>query len=168
MFDVETLGNTGNFVTLSLAAVQFDINSMEIGRKKVFYFPIEESIKSGMVIDKSTLLWWLDNDISIFKRQITGSEKTLKESFEDVIRFFQEVNPERVWASASLDYQALENLSFATGLKNPVSYNKRLCTRTVKAITKFTETGRPNSHDPMDDCMLEIKRLISCLKDITH
>ena len=67
MIDIETLGIniSKNIVILSIAAVEFDLKTGELGREFYERVDIQSCLDLGMKVDASTLFWWLkQNPIS--------------------------------------------------------------------------------------------------------
>jgi len=67
MIDIETLGLHANCVILTIGAIQFDLESGNIGESFSRTVDIDDQVKRGRTISGDTLKWWLANDIDILK-----------------------------------------------------------------------------------------------------
>lgn len=59
MLDLESLGQEPGNVIVTLSAVQFDIATGNIGKVFNESINIQDSIKHGLTIDPSTVMWWM-------------------------------------------------------------------------------------------------------------
>ena len=170
MIDVETLGNTGYFITTQISVVPFNVNTGEyVGLDEAFNYGISvsNSMASGFKMEPNTLKWWLDTNPIELKRQLsfTGTvDGCVKELTDYIDRF----DIDRFWATATLDYQAINMLCGAVNARNPIPFNKRLCARTVRKIwERFGgKYERRNTHDAYEDCVFQIEDLTKAIRDI--
>lgn len=172
MLDVETLDNEGKFLVLSIAAVPFLMHT-EIEPKNVSVFEerisIGDSIANGYKIGAETLKWWEKQDHQIFAKQMSGINSIAEvmdrlSNWVERVQISDTYTKVRWWATATLDYQAISNLSNTAGIKNPIVYNERLCARTVKRTAKLMgfipkERTPLNDHSPVADCLNQISQL---------
>ncbi|AAW86525.1 exodeoxyribonuclease VIII [Aliivibrio fischeri ES114] len=59
MLDLETMGNGSEAAIMSIGACYFDIKTGEIGNTFHKQINLESAVESGLVIDASTVLWWM-------------------------------------------------------------------------------------------------------------
>lgn len=59
MLDIETMGNSTNAAIMSVGACYFDPSTGEIGDTFHQEVNLETSVKAGMVMDVSTVMWWM-------------------------------------------------------------------------------------------------------------
>src|SRR6478609_5266295 len=59
MIDLETLGTSADAVWLSIAAIQFDPHTGEIGARFNANVDLASAQKAGRTISADTLKWWL-------------------------------------------------------------------------------------------------------------
>ena len=166
LLDIETLGNEGNFIVLSVGLVQFDIRTGKIGDKFIINLSETEQAKHGFNVSAETMLWWSER-MDMF-HEVTKDQVCLENGCGIISRWLQ-IHPfKRCWASATLDYQGISNIFFSQNLPNPIPYDKRLCCRTIREIYKFNhEYIHPDyTHNPVDDCENEIKELVEQLNTI--
>lgn len=171
MIDVETLGVEGLFVVTQISIVPFDVNSGVVcSRENSFSVNIslKDCLNNGLNLNTETLMWWLKTNPDMLSCTISDGY-LIKDAMVAITNYISKLEVERFWATATLDYQAISNLSGATGLKNPIPYNKRLCARTVRELfLKKTGTTykNDNSHDSYSDCVNQINLLCNQLKSL--
>lgn len=166
IFDIETLGNSGKFAVISIAFIPFCIATREVGDGVIFKVSLEDSIKNGFEVNDSTVQWWLDKDKDIdVLRDLLSSSSSLKETCEKIQNYLEQYKVDRFWASATLDYQGIENLFSSCSMKNPILYNQRLCLRTVRELSKTKqEYVYPQyNHNPIEDCKSELNEFFDQL-----
>lgn len=74
MLDLETLGNQSYSCILSIAAVEFDI---ETGEELSFFYKkisLESNLQLGLKINSSTLEWWMLQKPEVLRELFTFSE----------------------------------------------------------------------------------------------
>lgn len=100
-FDLETLGTNPDCMIVSIAAVEFDILTGQIGQK--FYVPIDlEHEQEGRVISGKTIKWWMDQSDearSVF--QDTGA-KPLGVALYMLDQWFPDWEGLKVWGNGSI------------------------------------------------------------------
>lgn len=62
MLDIETMGNTTEAAVMSVGACYFNPNTGEIGEKFHEKCSLKSSVESGLVIDASIVLWWMQQE----------------------------------------------------------------------------------------------------------
>lgn len=92
MIDTETLGRAPGSVIRSLAAVEFDPETGETGRKKVWKIDLADSIRYGFKVESSTLKWWMMQSEEARRDFVEGAETKLEEFLEEFMEFLADVN----------------------------------------------------------------------------
>ena len=92
MIDTETLGRTPGSVIRSVAAVEFDPETGETGRQKVWKIDLTDSIRYGFKVEASTLKWWLVQSEEARRDFVNGPETLLQDFMEDFVDFLALVN----------------------------------------------------------------------------
>lgn len=158
MLDVESLGNEGNFVVLQVSLVLFDKN--EIGDTFSVNIDLNDSINKGFKTDKATVKWWTEQNPQVFASMFKNAI-SIEKAVGQMRNFIQQYDIKRFWASATLDYQAISNLSNSVNTKNPIAYDKRFCTRTIRMLhdSLYIPFELENSHDSIEDCINQIRVL---------
>tara|TARA_R110002051_G_scaffold325727_1_gene430541 strand:- start:44 stop:565 length:522 start_codon:yes stop_codon:yes gene_type:complete len=168
MIDIETLGTKPGSLILSIAAVNFNIESGESGSIFQQDIDLDSSVKQGLKIDASTVLWWLKQS-TIAQRTIT--ECSHRNELKNVLRRFgmwisdycsKDV---KVWGnSARFDLGLLDAAYDACNMRLPWNHFNEADVRTLvmfaPEIKKETEF-EGIKHSPIDDCKHQIK--VSCV-----
>lgn len=87
MIDTETLGRTPGSVVRSVAAVEFDPQTGETGRQKVWKIDLTDSIRYGFKVEASTLKWWMMQSDEARREFVEGAETPLVDFLEDFMQF---------------------------------------------------------------------------------
>jgi hypothetical protein len=177
MLDLETLGVHNDSVILSIAAIQFDINTGDLGKQFYKTITIESSLHAKRKIEADTLLWWLQQGADIRSEALKG-EHRLSDVLMDFILYFHDVQDSCdhqeavcIWGnSASFDCGMLASSFEANGMEKPWSHRYERCYRTL--IGSFPTIGkdipRVSAHDPRADCEYQIERLCKVWSHINH
>ena len=95
MIDTETLGRTPGSVVRSVAAVEFDPQTGETGRQKVWKIDLTDSIRYGFKVEASTLKWWMMQSDEARREFVEGAETPLEDFFEEFMEFLADTDEER-------------------------------------------------------------------------
>lgn len=95
MIDTETLGRTPGSVVRSVAAVEFDPQTGETGRQKVWKIDLADSIRYGFKVEASTLKWWMMQSDEARREFVEGAETPLEDFFEEFMEFLADTHEER-------------------------------------------------------------------------
>jgi hypothetical protein len=87
MIDTETLGRTPGSVVRSVAAVEFDPQTGETGRQKVWKIDLTDSIRYSFKVEASTLKWWMMQSDEARREFVEGAETPLEDFLEDFMQF---------------------------------------------------------------------------------
>ena len=166
MIDIETFGNKSHSVILSIAAVQFDLETGETG--KTFYrkIDLQSAIDAGLKLNASTLQWWMEQKHEALIELFSGENRTLSESLGDFKTFYGLINQSieedlRVWGNgARFDLGLLEDAYETIGEDAPWNFRAEMDVRTLVAFApeiKKEMKFEGIEHNPHDDCMHQIK-----------
>lgn len=159
MLDIETLGLKPGAVVLSIAAVEFDLETGKIGKQFYQKIDLQDSLKKGLTIDASTLLWW--SKLDHFTDQLHGDFKLKK-----VLENFSEWIGGRegdicLWGnSARFDLSHMDHLYGVSKLYVPWRHWNERDVRTLVSFApeiKKAEKFEGVAHNPLDDCKHQIK-----------
>lgn len=95
MIDTETLGRTPGSVVRSVAAVEFDPQTGETGRQKVWKIDLADSIRYGFQVEASTLKWWMMQSDEARREFVEGAETPLEDFFEEFMEFLADTDEEK-------------------------------------------------------------------------
>lgn len=87
MIDTETLGRTPGSVVRSVAAIEFNPQTGETGRRKVWKIDLADSIRYGFRIEASTLKWWMMQSDAARRNFVEGAETLLVDFMEELMDF---------------------------------------------------------------------------------
>jgi len=160
MVDIETMGTKSFSSLTSIGAVEFNLETGEVGETFLINIDLKSSVDCGLIIDPNTVMWWLSQDKESQNRLMVDC-KSLPQSLAEFRSFFIGREGYNVWGnSARFDMGLLENAYNTIGEKIPWSYRNERCVRTlsgmfpdIKEGVKFTGI----KHDALDDCLHQIK-----------
>jgi len=170
MLDIETLATVPGAVILSIAAVEFDIETGKTGREFFWKIDLKDSMANGFFIDPDTLLWWLEQDPEVLKQNIKpdGLTKPLKMVMEDIVHTFRYSLDKdiQVWGNSNrFDLGIL--IPYVQKVTNtPIwKYSKERDVRTLvslnpdikgEVVAQAKEDGA-DLHNPIVDCKVQIE-----------
>lgn len=152
MIDLETLDRVSNSAILSIAAVDFDDS------ENFFYSKInlDSCLEHKLSVSKSTLVWWLNNDLEIFKDQLKG-EESLKDVLNSLSNFIYK-KFDQVWCyGASFDFPILKNAYNVCNLEIPWKYSQEHDLRTLVNLFSESKGYFKNNHNPVQDSINQIE-----------
>lgn len=159
MVDIETMGSGSYSSIISIAAVEFDINTGIIGDTFLCSVSLEDCVKEGLKIDPKTVFWWLKQNKEAREKITNSSGYSLRESLQRFSKFIDDRDL-YIWAkSPRFDLGILQNAYNVLDIPIPWNFRKEQCVRTICALNKKVEenwefVGTP--HNPVDDCINQI------------
>lgn len=176
MLDIETLGNEAGAVITSIAAVQFDLETGNIGETFYKSIKIQDSLDNGLFVNGSTILWWLEQSDDARRCLIEGQKEAL--SLSNVLyefrSFIQGLQPAdlQVWGNSNrFDMGLLYEAYKANGQAIPWKYTLE---RDVRTLVSFFPQYKENEpfvgvyHNPVDDCLHQIKYCVKTFRNIQN
>ena len=169
MLDLETMGIGSNAAICAIGAVEFDLESGELGREFYTIVNLESSVKAGGVIDASTVLWWMEqSDSARAELQRNGNK------IELALVMFSEwlddcgVEPKElcIWGNgAAFDNVILRSAYGKTGIKTPWEFQGDRCYRTAKNLSPSVKMVRAGLHHcAVDDARDQARHLIELVR----
>lgn len=177
MLDLESLGQEPGNVIVTLSAVQFDIETGAIG--KVFHesISIADSLKQGLTIDPSTVMWWLtqnenariqmvetQNNPDSLSEVLYKFDTWLNHLHHATLRELYKKSDIHIWGRGPrFDMGLLSYAYKLIGYKwTPWDFRKELCVRTYESIRpdikKEIDKKRVGVlHNGVDDAKHQIK-----------
>lgn len=163
MIDVETLSLDPNAHLLSIAAVQFDINTGATG--KTFYRVILQNKTSG-VIDCATVRWWMRQEQAA-RDEIwawNDDQLNLNDTLIELSGFIVDCDTGdlTIWQRGPMDYTWLESAYARCYLAPPWAFWQWQDQRTAtKHVPKHQLPARiGTAHNALDDCLHQIECLV--------
>jgi len=176
MIDLETLGTQTNSAILSIAAVSFDIKTGEV--KHVFNIPItlQSCLDLGMKVDEGAFMFWLKQSKEARSSIYDAKGKVhLIEALAQLTNFIKKIEEEEgksvmVWGNGAIFDIGILNFAYNLNkLASPWRYTNEMCLRTIAALYPDTRRNEPFlgvPHDPIDDCLHQIKYLVKIMNKI--
>lgn len=170
MLDIETLATVPGAVILSIAAVEFDIETGKTGREFFWKIDLKDSMENGFIIDPETLLWWLEQDPEVLKQNIKpdGMTKPLRMVMEDIVHTFNYSLDKdiQVWGNSNrFDLGIL--IPYVQKVTNtPIwKYSKERDVRTLVSlnpdikgeVVAQAKLDGADLHNPIVDCKVQIE-----------
>lgn len=162
MIDTETLGKRAGCVILSIGAVEFD--KTKIIKEFEVHIDTDDSVKRGLSIDVSTVMWWLEQDKTAQQALLARSNmkvETALRAFNDAFNF----KGKKVWCNgASFDFPIMNAAYQAVGLEAPWDFWNEMDMRTIKNAvgrTKWKDVSIPPTiaHSALADAISQAKTL---------
>lgn len=163
MIDLETFSTKPTALFPTIAAVQFDYNTGQVG--EVFYrrIKIQDAIDKGLSIDASTLEWWMTQRADIMRLMFHDDKNppvTLSDAMGDLHEWFMKYNLVYPWGnSASFDLGILANGMKVSRVAIPWKFFNERCYRTVTSLVNVDLPKPEDAHNPVSDCKYQIKKL---------
>lgn len=157
MIDIETMANESFSSIISLAAVEFDINTGETGKEFYLNISLQSCIGLGLIVNADTIMWWM-NQSDQARKSLTGDSVSIQKALLSFSAFCNKHY--QVWGnSARFDLGILQNAYNKAGLPIPWDFRKERCVRTlvslkpeIKANHKYSGIG----HNALADCYNQI------------
>ena len=181
MLDLETMGNGPNAAIVAIGACEFllpgRVREHWEAKPQEFYqkVSLESSVKAGMQIDTSTVLWWLKQSDEARKSTFEGDTCPLGDACHLFTQFIHRVDHDQggtaVWGNgATFDNVIIRSAFKAVGLPVPWSFRNDKCYRTVVNLLpedrqpKFERSG--TAHNALDDAITQALHLQKVYKEL--
>lgn len=180
MIDLESMGVGNKPALIQIAAVQFDINSGNIGSTFDMKIDLQSSMDAGLDINAGTIKFWMTHpSINQETRNIVLSEtgdhtkggNTLEHVCNVFAKWLKDNNIKYVHGNgAASDNVWLRSAFSAVKVDSPeLSFRNDMCYRTLRTLA--TRKGWNdshinfigNEHDGLDDAKYQVAALISIL-----
>lgn len=160
MLDLETMGDTSDAAIVSIAAIEFDINTGETGREFYKKVDLQSSIDAGGIVSAKTIQWWLMQNEAA-KIEILKEGQLLTRVVYDLhIEFGSHYE---VFSKPSgFDIPILKHAFHSVGVPYPFNHRLERCVRTYISLrpdiaSSIEFTGIP--HHALHDCHHQIKQV---------
>lgn len=167
MLDIETLDNTKTAVIVSIGAVRFDLDRLELGDE--FYAPVtaESCRKVGLTEGESTLAWWAKQSEAARLVLSDPMARTIQDALTDFSSFVSKFYDTKVWGMGStFDNVIVQNAYQACGMKCPWSYRNDMCFRTMLKMFPQPYCSDGVAHNALDDARRQAKTLIEIWRQL--
>ena len=162
MLDIETLGIRPGSVILSIGAVKFDLYSdtpvpmpgdpATLHMTFTAHVSVTDSVRHGLTIDPSTVLWWLAQS-EVARQDVVQGQRAAMPLQQALIAFscwLSNSPPAKyVWAhGATFDPVLLAAAYIAADVDNPMNFRNVRDTRTLYAMAKDLIPNPPAWPEP--------------------
>jgi hypothetical protein len=159
MLDIETMGSESYSAIVSIAAVEFDIETGETGSVFVEKISLDSCLKAGLTVNGDTIMWWMSQSDEAREALIEGHPSELEDTLEWFGAFVSKGY--YIWGnSARFDCGILQNAYNKIGKKIPWDFRKERCVRTLVSFNPELKASIERdgvAHDALDDCLYQIK-----------
>jgi DNA polymerase III epsilon subunit-like protein len=122
MIDIETMGNKSFSAIVSIAAVEFDINTGETGAEFYTKVDLNSCVERGLKMQADTVLWWMGQSDEARKEITAESSPHLDKALSNFYDFVSK-KEYYIWGnSARFDLGILENAFNSVGMPIPWDY----------------------------------------------
>lgn len=159
MVDLETMGTSAGCAIVSIGAVRFDPEKGAIGSEFFRSIQLQSSLDSGLRVDGSTVIWWMQQSEEARKEIIIGTD-LLAQSLMDFSRFFPEDG--HLWGhGAYFDPPILEAAYRAVGVPLPWKFWNVRDTRTLFDVSRvYPERTKGIHHKALNDAKVQAEAVI--------
>ena len=160
MLDLETMGTNSFSAIISIAALEFDIQTGETGREFYVNVDLQSCMDIGLSINAATIMWWLNQNEQarkdLIERVAIYPIKAALALFSDFCRY----EDYQIWGnSARFDCGILQNAYDKLGMKIPWAYWNERCVRTLVSFNPDIRNNYPaakTSHNALSDCYYQV------------
>lgn len=171
MIDIESMGNKSGSAILSIAAVNFDIKTGQIG--KIFYekCKLQSCLESGLKVDGDTIKWWMEQSDEA-RKEVMDGKQSLSNLLRNFTIFVESLNPSdlKIWGNSNrFDLGLIEDAYISLNKKIPWKYSLERDVRTLVSFAseiKLEEEFMGVKHNPVDDCLHQIKYCVKIYNKI--
>lgn len=158
MIDIETLGNKSNSVISSIAAVEFNIDTLETGKVFQVDIDLDSCVRLGLEMDVSTVMWWFKQNE---EARNEFSNKDRKDISKALSMFSEFCNKDyEIWGnSARFDLGLIQNAYNKLNVEIPWDFRKERCVRTLLSLAPQAKdmVEKPDvPHKDINDCYYQI------------
>lgn len=162
VIDLETLGQHGTPVILTVGAVVIDDNAT-LPRQLYHRADIDSCLDLGMTIDGSTVAWWFEQGDFARNEAVRKPRFHIKKVLNDLAQWMESVEPIReqryVWShGATFDIPILGEAYRLAGRNRPWDFRNARDTRTLFHLAEgmqFPERSETRRHSALDDAEWE-------------
>lgn len=158
MLDIETMGNESFSSIVSIGALEFDIETGETGKEFYLNVDLQSCIDAGLIINASTVMWWLNQSEQARKDLTESAAFNLNEALMEFSEFCDK--DYQVWGnSAKFDCGILQNAYNKTNLPIPWDFRKERCVRTLVSFHPEIKDNYPSmgtAHNALSDCYFQV------------
>lgn len=158
MLDIETMGNESFSSIISIGALEFDIKTGKTGKEFYTNIDLQSCLDLGLIVNGSTIMWWLSQNEQARKDLIERSSLPLKEALFEFSKFCNK--DYEIWGnSVRFDCGILQNAYNKAKIPIPWDFRKERCVRTLVSFNPDIKNNFSNSgtvHNALSDCYFQV------------
>jgi hypothetical protein len=161
MLDLETMGKRAGCAIVSIGAVEFDLETGEMGRKFSEPVDLQSCLNVGLFVEASTIYWWMMQSEEA-RKELCKPADSIVNVLEAFTSFLHCLGDFQIWGNgASFDMSILEAAYFAIGRGEILPWKFRN-ERDVRTLVSFAPTIKESfvfngiMHHSIDDCKYQI------------
>lgn len=164
MLDIETLGTDPGAVVLSIGAVLFDADGVDLTEQFYREIDMESAQDAGLHIDAGTLKWWRKQDESV--REVLDGGEPLEQVLIDFADWLP--NEPEVWANPpKFDCAMLETAFDAVNRECPWYHGDLRDYRTIRSLDVCVEVPKSGEkHHALDDARNQARSMAKTLDEM--
>ena len=169
MLDLETMGTHSGAAIVSIGGVKFGASGL--GEEFYKVIDLASSMKAGLTLDASTVIWWMKQSEAARKSLTTNKTVSLFNALQEFTKFVGAKKQAKIWGNgASFDNVLLGNAYDAVNLERPWEYWNDRCYRTMKAMLgNGIEYVKPTiAHDALEDAKAQAVHLCKIMTVIQN
>lgn len=164
MVDLETLSTRSDASIISIGAVMFHPDQLELGKSFYASVSVGSNLERGRHIEESTLVWWTQQAKEA-QKVFFEPKVTLVSALEAFSEFVGDTDP-FIWGNgANFDPPILDHAFRSNGMDIPWKYWKVRCCRTYrdtcnsifKALPMLPKSSTP--HNALEDAVAQAKNI---------
>ena len=161
MVDLETMGNKAGCAIVSIGAVEFDLNTGEIGRTFYERVDLQSCLNVGLFVNGRTIYWWMQQNEEA-RKELCRPSDNLKNVLEKLKSFMGCLGDFKIWGNgARFDIAILEAAFDKCGYPYmPWKHYDEMDVRTLVAFAPSIKNDMSREgvfHNAVDDCLHQIK-----------
>jgi len=166
MLDLETMGKRSNSAIVSIGAVEFNINTNEIGDEFYSRINLQSCLDVGLNVNGETIYWWLIQNEKA-RQEIAKGGESLHYVLNEFKKWYKKLGDKHnieIWGNSNrFDIGLLENAYTACGYHEMPWYfrNERDLRTLVAKAPKIKEQTLKKfngvKHHPIDDAKIQIE-----------
>jgi len=163
MLDIETLGKSNNAVITQIGAVAFNVEQGVVDQFFIHVDP-ETCQKVGMVMDVSTVLWWMKQSDAARSEFDKGPQVSIYAALNGLSEFCKKNTTSKsgIWGNGvSFDNVILGSAYKLCEIQQPWMFWQDRCYRTLKGLmTMIPVDDYGVAHNGLDDAIKQANHLV--------
>ena len=162
MVDLETMGDVSNSTIVSIGAVEFDINTGEIGRQFYCRVDLQSCLDLGLIVNGKTIYWWLKQNETA-RLEISKGGDNIITALAKLSNFFNNIDCNydfQIWSNGvRFDISLLSDAYSKAKLSIPWDFHNERDVRTLISFAPKIKEHYPFTgikHNALHDCIYQI------------